>query len=538
MAKEGRLWWVTRPTRELRDLKPALVCFSELAKGKKWFGNKALQKRFERENPAKTENAGSYGSGGRTWAALLRMWGLWYDDKCVTLTSAGEVIVSCNNVYQQIVRLIMNFQITSSYSEHQKLESGFKIFPFRFILKLLLDKKIKYLQEDEIALFLLQVKNPSEYDKVVKEISRYRKLKKQDKTELKDRKNLIANHMVKYRKKKRRDSPRDVAGHWKYIKDIANTLVVNIRFFHEIKYDRKKGTITLRSESRKKIKQLLDEYERDHKFSTLYDISEQAFVKHFGLRFDRKKASEKETKPQTGSRKQYKRIKSALEKLRRTGNKSLGSNLIKSIQEETNDQKEIIEKIISENPEITAVQTKKVDQNFADYYLDCAKSGIDHKEFEELTRKIFVWIGFETKKHRITRQVGAGKPEIDGLSLNKSSSKSGLLECKSGAKYTFPIGDCEKMKNVYIPNFRTKKVSGKKYSLDFFVYVVGNQTSGLENFKGIIQETKVDGTMIYAKEIINLYDLFLAGKITRDKIWKLFKSNKHVTWKDVEDISK
>jgi len=532
----GKLWWVTRPTRSLNDLKPALKDFARLARGEKWVGNRTLQKKFEKENSAKTANVGAYGSGGRTWAALLRMWGLWYNDKSVTLTSAGELILSCKNVYEQIVRLIMNFQITSAYSEHQKLESGFKIFPFRLILKLLLDKRIKYLEEDEIALFLLQLKSPSEYEKTVQNILKYRRLKKHDGKELKDRKNLTAEHMVKYRENKRKDSPKDVDGHWKYIKDIANTIVNNIRFLHDIIYDKRKGTIAIRSESKGKVKSMLEEYEREHPFSTLYTISEKAFAEHFGLRFDRKKASKKSTKPLTGSRKKYDRIKSAIGKIKKRNANLSSTKLIQLIQNETSYQKEDIEKIISDSPELAVAETKKLDPNFVEYYLECGKSGKDDVEFEQMTRDIFTNIGFETKKHKIPKKIGSGKPEIDGLIRNKQLSKSGILECKSGAKYTFPIGDREKMKNVYIPYFIHRKIAGKTYSLDFFVYVVGNKVSGLDNFKDIIAEKKIDGTVIYAKELINLYDLYKLGKTLRDKIWKLFKKNKHITWKDVADI--
>ena len=71
--------------------------------------------RFELENPVKTSNTGSYGSrgsGGRTWAAWLRSWGLWYDEERVTLTDAGRLLVGSNDpreVRNQIVHLLMTF---------------------------------------------------------------------------------------------------------------------------------------------------------------------------------------------------------------------------------------------------------------------------------------------------------------------------------------------------------------------------------------------------------------------------------------------
>ena len=73
-----RLWWVTRPSRDLRDIEDSLKCFAKIAEGQRWSANRDLHKRFEAENPVKTPNVGSYGSeggGGRTWAAWLRSWG-------------------------------------------------------------------------------------------------------------------------------------------------------------------------------------------------------------------------------------------------------------------------------------------------------------------------------------------------------------------------------------------------------------------------------------------------------------------------------
>lgn len=92
------------------------------------------------------------------------------------------------------------------------------------------------------------------------------------------------------------------------------------------------------------------------------------------------------------------------------------------------------------------------------------------------------------------------------------------------------------MKSVYIPYFVKRSVGGKTYKLDFFVYVVGNKVSGLENFEDIVSSTGINGTVIYAEELIKLYDLFKSGKISRKKFWSLFKSNKHLTWKDIDGI--
>lgn len=48
------------------------------------------------------------------------MWGMWYDRDNVRLTDAGEIVASVKSpedVYKQIIYMIMRFQITSSYHD-------------------------------------------------------------------------------------------------------------------------------------------------------------------------------------------------------------------------------------------------------------------------------------------------------------------------------------------------------------------------------------------------------------------------------------
>ena len=537
-TKCGKLWTIPRPTRDPLDLSSALKAFARIAKGKKWRGNRALQKKFEASIPSKTGNVGDYGSGGRTWAALLRVYGLWYNDSKVTITSAGEVLISGNNIYKQMVRLILNFQIPSAYSEHQKLDEGFRIFPFRFMLQLLIDTRIKYLDQDEIALFILKTKTHEEYEKVVSSILRYRRTKANDRKEMKDREGIIKVHMRLFRPNKRTDSPRDVTGHIQYINDFANTFMNHIRYLHEIYFEKGKGRISIKPGKKQNLVTLFSEYEQRHPFSTLYDISEKRYAEHYGLKFDAMKATKKSTPPKTREAKRFLVIKNAYNKIKKTKANLSGQKIVEKLVQNTGISEEEIEEIISENSELSLTETKNIDESFVENYLYCGSSGKDDRPFEVMTRDILTAMGLPTKKEKIKRKRAGMKPEIDGLIKNPQTSKSGILECKSGAKFSFPIGDCDKMKTTYIPNFVTFNEDGKKYSLDFFLYVIGNKVTGLDNFQDIITAKKLKGAVIYAKDLLDLFSRFKEGKITKQDVLKIFKSNKHITWKDIEDISK
>ena len=528
-----RLWTMPRPTRDLHDLHDSLKYFASIAKGKKWYGNKSLQIKFEAGNPAKTANAGKYGSGGRTWAALLKVYGLWYDDQSVTITSAGNVILSGKNMYEQIVHQIMNFQITSAYSVHQNMQDGFKIFPFRIILKMLLDLRIKYLEQEEIALFLLNMKTPTEYEKAVTNILYWRNEKKTDGKELKERESLIKKHMKVFRPEKRTDSPTDVKGHWRYINnDFANTFLNHIRFIHEIVYDQNKGEISIDNKDRPKIIDLLDKHEKEFKFSTLFSFGEKPFYEHYGLRFDRHKASSKSTKPKTREAKRLAKIKFAFETILKNNPKTELTKIARMIASSTGIRPDEVESTITSNPEdFDLTENSGLDPSFVDYYLECGKSGKDDATFEEMTRSMFSDLGLPTEKHKVPRKRGGG--EIDGLILNPKTCKSGLLECKStSSTYSLSIGDRDKMKNEYIGKFRKKVLDKKKYELDFFVYVVGNKFGGKSNFDDIVTDTGLNGSVILSQQLLNLYAMVKSGKITIEKFWEIFKKNKILSLTD------
>ncbi len=532
------LWWVTRPTRDLHDLEESLKCFARLAEGRKWSGDREMHQRFEVENPAKTSHSGihgSMGSGGRTWAAWLRSWGMWYDEENVTLTDAAKMIIGARDkadVHKQIVHMIMTFQITSAY--HESLRAGhyseFRVFPFRLILKLLLDKDVSHLSLDEIGLFLLPVKNHSEYASIVSKIRDWRSKC----TDAQARKNLmnrlIASHMRKYHIG-RTDSPDTPDGYWRSVRDVASTFAVNIRYVTEITYDSRRRVLRVPDEDADSALTLLRKYE-DGRFSTLYEFSEATFARRFGIRYDRRKASAKETRPRTPATKQRGHILRAVEDIRREGGVP-PDQMLGELKRRISYRTEVIERVLTANPDLVYGSAMDEMDHLEAHYLNCAGDGAMHTEFEKLTRKIFTLMGFKTEKMRTARN-GGSSAEIDGLILNDETKMAGLLECKAGKKYAFSIGDTEKMKHTYIRNFRTRRVDHHVYTLDLFVYVVGIEAGGLENFRGIAKETGVRGSVIYARDMIRMYRMFKEGRISGVKVWRILKSNQLITWADIE----
>lgn len=534
------IWWTTRPTRDLRDIPDALGAFARIAEGRKWAGSRDLHQRFEVENPAKTSHSGtrgSRGSGGRTWAAWLRSWGMWHDGEEVKLTDAARVILDARrpgDAHRQIVHMIMTFQITSSY--HEALRgadySEFRVFPFRLLLELLLDERVGGLRVDEIALFLLHVRGRDEYEEAVSEIAAWRKeVKGADIGERKKRLMRRAKAHMKRHHKARADSPGTVEGHWRSIMDVANTFAVNMSYITEILYDRRAGRISVPKDDEAAARALLEKY-AGAGFSGLYRFSEAAFAGRYGMRYDRRKASGKDTRPRTAAQKRHARISAAIEDARRGGALS-GDALLEAVGARTGYRAEEISDAMGEDPGMAGPAGGGDLGGLESHYLRCAADGAEHAEFEALTRRLFELMGFRARKERAARR-GGGTAEVDGLVLSEEGGVSGIIECKGGGRYSFPVGDCEKMKHVYIDRFRRRAVGGRMYDLDFFAYVVGTPAGGMGNFRAIAEETGVRGSVVHARDLLLLHGEVAGGRLSPMAAWRMLKCNRRVTRQDIE----
>ena len=428
-------------------------------------------------------------------------------------------------IRNQMIHMLMTYQITSSYHASVKQDPDFEIFPFRFMLRLLLDRRIKFLGTNEIALFLLQVKHPDEYDATVSRILDWREKIGDASLTKQLTETMFDKHMMRHSKHDA-ESSESAKTYRRMLRDVANTFINNLSYMTELNYDSRKGIVSIHRDSQKIVDGIFKKYE-NVPFSRLYEYSEATFARRFGMRYDRQKASKKETAPMTPARKKLRNIANAIKVLRKEGGVPTGPDLLERVQEITNYPIDTIKKTLSENPDLD--QPPGDDSQFGEHYLECAADGQKHAEFENLTRVIFTKMGFEVSKLRIPKTTR----EIDGLIINKDTRTSGLLECKGGGRYTFPVGDCDKMKHTYIKNFKKKRIGGIEYRLDFFVYVVGNRVSGLGNFKEIVRDTGTRGSVIYAQDLFRVYRMLKIGNTTLIKIWGLLKSNKHVTWNDL-----
>lgn len=528
------LWNMSRPTRRLASMIEAIAVFQQVAENKKW--TRDVQADFERglaKAEVKTDGKTREDSGGRrTWAVYPKIFGLWYEDEDgkVVITQAGKkVIAGGSEAVKQVRHQILRFQWPNRTQEHksQRMDDEFRIFPYRFIIKLLLDARVGYLLTSEIALFVLQTKTENELEDVVEKILRHREMYKKDRIPLSRRKDLIEEHK-NFRPEKSSDRSYSVTDHFKYVTDLANTFMNHLEFFYEIIHEKNmehnENQIRLDPDHAKKMQGIITDYDRRFPISPLTKFDVKWFAENYGNSYDKKKASRKTSKPKTKSEKDFELVKKTAMEIHGENTSVSRDELVDAIPERTGINKSKIKKIITQNPGQFDFDSPKNDQ-FAKKYLEIASDGNKYKEFEEMTRRIFRSFGFPTEK--ITVSTGTGNElEVDGFVQN--SSHSGIIDAKSGKKFSCGNKEVGIMKD-YINRFRIYTHNGKTYSLEFFAYIYGKKFENMSNFGRIIKETGIPGAVISASELLKLRNQFEQSKISKEEIWDIFRRGKEIT---------
>lgn len=180
-------WWVTRPKRKLNSIPEVLAVFAGVSLNQRWNGSRNIQRSYEDAlEQAGLKRVGlrrdQSGSGGRTYAAWLSSLGLIFSQEStgyIYLTLAGEAIIDGASPVDVLKAQVLKYQFPSAFSIGRSVNVNrrFKVHPFRFLLRLLMDDRIEYLTQDEIAkVCIVDAENESErcYETVVEKILDYR----------------------------------------------------------------------------------------------------------------------------------------------------------------------------------------------------------------------------------------------------------------------------------------------------------------------------------------------------------------------------
>ncbi|CAG7844668.1 hypothetical protein USB125703_00910 [Pseudoclavibacter triregionum] len=157
-------WMLSRPHRKLYLVPQTVAALREAIEGEPWAGNREAHLAFEEaieragiKAPGERRDRG--GSGGRTHVALVTSLGLAFEHAAtqrMVLTLAGEALADGAPPAPILRKQVLEFQYPSPYSSRIGIDEGFRLRPFVFLLRLLLDGRLAgELSQEEIALCVI-----------------------------------------------------------------------------------------------------------------------------------------------------------------------------------------------------------------------------------------------------------------------------------------------------------------------------------------------------------------------------------------------
>ena len=525
-----QIWFITRPERDpafhieaLEALRSATNNFTL-----KWKGNRDLHKEYEQELiniGLKRNSISNDGSGGRTWAAMLRTFSYCYLNKegYLILTKVGEEILKGNNVINNITKQILTLQIPNAYF----LESGFKpqysldfkIRPARFLISVCCSPKLDfYLTKEEITFFVMTCNNDSQLDECISNIKNFRQASNEIKAKIKEK---IASTFEHRERSDNATRSFEVAH-----SDVAHTFMMICEYTQLVEYTRGKS---LRVPSEK----LLDTISTIEKFNSRYPVNNkylfslERMAETNGLDINSYKASRYgDIKPATNHAKKINKAKRLLSaKPKYSYDEAVE---ILSTQFKISDCVELAKYIVPSS------DLNTINYNFITAYLNEE----DNLEFENKTAELLKLIGFDVIMHPT---ISNERTEIDIL-LKYKGNNCGIIDAKNYKdKFQLSSSLVSHMASEYIPNYE----SYDGHKLQFFAYVAANNIKGTNNLDKItlrssqIVDRNIYGFMINAKTLLALIDYYNENELpVDDRISIFLKLATNNTYTDFSDISK
>ncbi len=513
-------WWVTRPKRKLNSIPEVLASFADLSLNQEWEGQRnshlAYEDALEEAGlKRKGERRDQTGGGGRTYKAWLVSLGLIFTQKStgkIKLTLAGEAIMNGDSPVEVLKGQILKYQFPSSFSigKGVQVSSRFKIRPFRFLLKLMADEKIKYLTEEEIAkVIVTEAENESDkcYNYIVDRIIQFRNYGDAC---------LEEDFFTKYKSSKGAVNPEHPYSH---LMDLANTIINWLEYTQLVKRDG--GQVAVLDDNREEVKSILADK------PNFIDRPEQHeyFQRKYGL--DPKHRKDNRNLALT------KTVTAAMIARQKIMQAYITESLEKPITKIT---PQVVDYIIS----VTGIDGKTVENvlvetypngsvgAFMTKYFEMAFKGRDEAmEFEKATVELFQDVfGFEA------RHVGSIGLTPDVLVLSDEDGYQAILDNKAYHKYTISNDHFNRMVHNYIGNISSYGDGDK--SLAFFSYIAGGFGTNIDKqLKNIVDATGVSGSAVSVSNMIKLVEQHNQTPYSHKRIKEIFSVNRQVLLSDL-----
>ncbi|MEQ6378239.1 AlwI family type II restriction endonuclease [Bacillaceae bacterium S4-13-58] len=516
---ERKIWFITRPERDPKFHRDALLALWDATNGFsiRWSRNREAHLNYERalnQRGVKRENISNDGSGGRTWAAMLKTFAYIYtdDDGFLVLTKVGKKILDGEKVRENVTKQILTLQIPNAYflesGFRPKFESGFRIRPARFLIKLTNQAILDYYTtKEEITFFVLTAQKDNDLQQVTDSIIKFRNATPKEKAQMKQ--DIAKNFDHRERSDK---GARDFeVAHG----DVAHTFMLICDYTGLVEYFRGEA-LRVDPTNSKEISEKNSYYDSRFPFNSRYLISLQRMAENNGLDIDSYKASSYgEIKPATNKKKTENKIRELLADY--PDPDALSSADLKNIllNEFSPKEAEKHAEIIKQN------SLNALNNDFVEAYLN----ELDNLAFEDKTGEVFKVIGFDVEMR--PKPLSDDETEIEIL-LKYGNILMGIIDAKNyRTKFPLSASLASHMASEYIPNYNG--YDGRDVS--FFGYVTAADWSGEKNLEKIsnlakrtIPDRDIKGIMLSANVLLGFLDYCIDNDLPRQERVKLFLS--------------
>lgn len=514
-----KVWFITRPERDPRFHADAIKALAEATNNftEKWQGNRDLHKKYEEvlaSKGLKRNNISNDGSGGRTWAAMLKTFAYCYPDHNGYLkpTKVGQALIDGIKEYTNVKKQILTLQIPNAYflepGFRPKFEDGFHIRPARFLIKLVQRKDLDYyLTKEEITYFALTAKNDNQLDEVAKKILSFRQSDGNNKDQIKQ------DIAIEYDHRDRNDhAARD---YFQAHSDVAHTFMMLCEYTDLVIYERVDAILKAEPSLVKDALKVLNYYDERYPFNSRYLISLERMAQNNGLDVDSYKASSYgDIKPANNRGKKQVKIDSILNSIPNAHELS-EEELLPHFEStfSPREAKEIVSEIKNNVQELSSIP-----EAFVEKYL----GDLDPTEFEIETLKIFEAIGFEA----------VYKPNVDGTLteieiLLKYKNQCGIIDTKHYPNgFALSQNLANYMASEYIRNYI--EYEGKQ--LTFYGYVTSGKFTGDKKLQSIKELSaklvgrEIEGIMLTREVLLGFLDYCLENNLSKEERINLFIS--------------
>lgn len=514
---ERKIWFITRPERDPKFHRDALLALCDATNGfnVKWSRNRDAHLNYERALNArgiKREHVSNDGSGGRTWAAMLKTFAYVYTDEngYLKLTKVGKKILDGEKVRENVTKQILTLQIPNAYflesGFRPQFEAGFRIRPARFIIKLANQSQLDYyLTKEEITFFALTAKNDNELASITDKIIRFRGADVTEKVRMKQEIAEFCDHRERSDK-----GARDFEiAHG----DVAHTFMLICDYTGLVEYIRGESLRVDPSDS-KQVVEIISSYDQRYPFNTRFHISLQRMAENNGLDIDSYKASSYGlVKPATNKAKTANKIKDLLADYPNID--ELSHNDIKDI---------LLNEFSVKEAEKHADEIKRFTHNalnndFVEAYLN----ETNDKIFEDKTGEVFKAIGFNVEMR--PKPMSKVQTEIEIL-LKVGDKLSFIIDAKMyRPKFPLSANLVSHMASEYIPNYE----GYDNREVAYFGYVTVAGWSGEKNLEKIsnlakraIPNREIKGIMLSANALLGFLDYCIDNDLPKHERVQLF----------------